>query len=300
MFIESIQPFNQPSSVERVTRLLAVICCTLASACSGDGASNSEPPPPTVPARCAQPGTPQTPVRAGESRDERRSAGEQMLRLDESVVPTLFFSDGQGNGVREDTPDDTVVYRALPGQPDIAQLIDTDGEPLTWGEVRQARGQAEVRCEAEGSRIVIDASDLRPNGVYTGWLAFFHEPGFAALGPSSLLAISPIGPTDGSQSVFVASASGHGELEAMTPKAQATVPFLGEVSIPQCLLDVFEVHVVLAYHPDGNTCGDNPCENDAFVEHLAWMIQEGQAYRAETDPMSTPAASAGEAPGVCL
>jgi hypothetical protein len=207
-----------------------------------------------------------------------------MIHLDQSVVPTIFFSDGEGNLVDDTTPDATAVYRALPGEPDIALLTDTDGEPLTWGEARKARGQAELHCEDEGSRLIIDAHGLRPHGVYTGWLAFFGEPGFEAAGLSSLMAVSPVGPTDGSQSVFVASASGHGELEAVTPAAKASITYSAEVSIPKCLLDTFEVHVILAYHPDGRTCGDNPCEDEAFVEHLAWVVREGEGPEAADEP----------------
>ncbi len=322
MFIQSTQSFAQSRSSRQQTNpsatavtsrpqsvksasllligsLLAPICGSGLIACSDDAASDRDSTTTHEVLGGGRPkaSTPKTKTK----QEEPPPAAERMLRIEESVIPTLFFSDGEGNVVTEDTPDDTIVYRALPGEPDMFQLTDTEEQPLTWGKARQATGQAEVHCDAAGSRIVIDARGLIPNGVYTGWLVFFGEPGFAEVGLSALLAVSPVGPTDGSESVFVASESGHGELVAMTPKAEATVPYAADVSIPQCLLDTFEVHVVLAYHQDGKTCGDNPCGDDTFVEHLAWVINEGHAYEPEARLMSFPTGP-GErtAPHSCL
>jgi hypothetical protein len=200
------------------------------------------------------------------------------LKHEDPVVPALFFSDGEGSLVDESTPERTAVYRALPGQPDIAPIFKTDGTALTWGETLQATGTARLSCEEDGTRLRIEAKHLLPEGVYTGWLALFERPGFASAGLDATLAISPVGPTDGSESILVADARGRASLETVVPRAKATVPFVsGEPEIPSCLLDAFEVHVVLAYHLDGKTCGDNPCEVDQFVEHLAWIVVEGDA-----------------------
>jgi hypothetical protein len=46
------------------------------------------------------------------------------------------------------------------------------------------------------------------------------------------------------------------------------------VQVPECLLDSYEIHVVLAYHQDGKTCGDNPCAEDTFVEQIAWVATQ--------------------------
>ena len=239
-------PSHAPAAAHRARRpalitLLTLAVCGITTAC----VAGSDPEPPAV-------------THAG------------------GVVPSLFFSDGHGAVVDDDTADDTAVYRALPGKPDIAPLVDPDGTPLTWGEARTARGKLKVICEEAGTRIEVDADALRPNAVYTAWLAFFREPGFVTAGTEALLAVAPVGPSDGGQSVFETDASGRGQLSSVTPAGQATVVYAEEVDMPACLLDTFEVHVVLAYHPDGNTCGDNPCADPDFVEHLAWIIQQGE------------------------
>jgi hypothetical protein len=200
----------------------------------------------------------------------------ELSKYDNPVVPTVFWATDDGQPITENTPDSEPMSKNLVMSGGFAPLFDTDGSRITWGEARAVTGTLKIKCQSEDTKVQIKAEGLRPNGVYTGWLAFFQPPGFAEVGLASITAISPVGPADGSESVLIADELGRASLTASVAQGMATVPLGGEQDIPSCLLETYELHVVLAYHPDGNTCGDNPCAEDRFVEQAAWIVtQEG-------------------------
>lgn len=154
-----------------------------------------------------------------------------------------------------------------PSQPDVLDpVFKPDGQPLTFGEFYEASGTASVNCTKKGTHVVIKASGLIPKGVYTAWLLIFEEPGFT---PDfiNLTAEIPLGAPDGSENTLKASAAGEAALSAFQPA--------------DCLLDEFEFHLVLVYHPDGQTYGPTPGPADAdnplcyFVEQLAFVFLSG-------------------------
>ena len=75
---------------------------------------------------------------------------------------------------------------------------------------------------------------------------------------------------------MVASADGTAGIDARTPPGEYGVPFTEVGELPACLLDAYEVHIVLAYHPDRQTCGSNPCGETDFIEQVAWMFVAGE------------------------
>jgi hypothetical protein len=161
-----------------------------------------------------------------------------------------------------------------PNQPDVlCQVLKPDGQPLTFGEFSQASGTASVKCMDKGTHVVINASGLIPKGVYTVWLLTFAAPGFT---PDfvNLNAEVPLGSPDGTQNSFTASAAGEAAISAFHPAGSLT----GSNDVSDCLLDEFEFHFVLVYHPDGQTYGPTPGPADAlnplcyFVEQLAFVF----------------------------
>lgn len=191
-----------------------------------------------------------------------------------SVIPTVFFANQAGDGLDAATPDDVQVHKRAGDE--LVPMVTPTGARLLWGEFRKARGVARVTCEDRGTRIRITARNLLPNGVYTTWLAFFDAPGFMAGGLSTITALSAAGPPDGSRSRFDADGQGNAEYDVLVPAGMAGAPITREQAVPACLLESYEVHIVLAYHQDGQTCGYYPCEPDTFGEHVAWILAEGE------------------------
>ena len=104
-------------------------------------------------------------------------------------------------------------------------------------------------------------SGLIPNGVYTIWYASFDKAG-------NLVGVGSLGPNDGSQNHFEATANGDGELSAIMPGGRLSV--FGEAT--GCLLGGPFV-LLGVYHLDGETHGGFPgpvpgctfCEQFGFV-----------------------------------
>jgi hypothetical protein len=150
-----------------------------------------------------------------------------------------------------------------PSKPDLlSQVLKPDGQPLTFGEFSQARGMASVKYTPMGSHVVIKASGLIPNGVYTVWLMTFAAPGFTP-NFENLISELPLGPSDGSRNTITASAAGEGALSTFHAGR---------------LFDEFEFHFALVYHPDGQTYGPTPGPADALnqysyiVDHLVFKF----------------------------
>lgn len=192
------------------------------------------------------------------------------------VIPTVFFSADEGADITPETPADAPVYKRTPDG-DV-RVLSPEGEPLSWGEFATAAGTTVVTCEGDGTFVTIEADGLQPGGVYTGWLAFFDAPGFRAAGLETVAAISALGPSDGSEATLIADENGEATADIFVPAGAAGIPMGRDFDIPACLLDVLEVHVVLAYHWDGNTCGPSPCEPHTYGEQVGWIVEAGEVF----------------------
>ena len=83
---------------------------------------------------------------------------------------------------------------------------------------------------------------------------------------------------DSTDNVFVADGSGDAKLDvAVPPIASVTVAMPGKTqAVPACLLDTYELHLVLAYHLDGKTYGKTPGTPNVIAEQLAWPLAHGK------------------------
>src|SRR5438105_3537251 len=65
---------------------------------------------------------------------------------------------------------------------------------------------------------------------------------------------------------------------AMPARASVTVAMPNKTqAIPACLLDTYELHLVLAYHLDGKTYGGSPGKPDVIAEQLSWPLAHGKS-----------------------
>ena len=153
-----------------------------------------------------------------------------------------------------DSPNDLLldVDPYDPAQPDLlSQALKPDGQPLTFGEFSQARGTASVKYTPMGSHVVIKASGLIPNGVYTVWLLTFAAPGYTP-NYENLTSETALGPLDGSRNSFTASPAGEAVLSTFHASR---------------LFDEFEFQFAVVYHPDGQTYGPTPGPADALNQY---------------------------------
>ncbi len=140
-----------------------------------------------------------------------------------------------------------------------APLLAPTGKHLTWGDWSKVTGRTELKCiektgpdgkMVRGTEIHAKLEGLIPEGVYSFWIVLFGEPGFEPnfkyqVGGGSL------GPPDGSENKFVASATGSMEWT----RFQNPGPLSQFGELPGCLADQYEIHLWGAYHPDGKTYG---------------------------------------------
>lgn len=139
-------------------------------------------------------------------------------------------------------------------------VLAPDGHQLTWGEYSQVQGQASLRCGPNGTHVVIHLSGLIPKGVYTIWVFTFAEGVAGSVGAGAL------GAPDGSQSSFVASASGKGTIAVHHPAGELSA----KGSVDSCLFDEYSFHLVGAYHLDGETYGPVPAPLPPPVGGCYW------------------------------
>jgi hypothetical protein len=191
------------------------------------------------------------------------------------IIVAPFYVDAAGQPVGASTPDAMTILKVA-GSANVP-VMSPDGRAVTWGEFRAATGTATLSCEEHGTRVHVQLEHLIPNGVYTGQLVFFQAPGFKSQLFNALSGVAPIGPADGSQSKLTADASGTATLDTLVPAGAVTVAIPGKTqAVPSCLLDAYEVHVVAAYHLDGQTCGATPCAPDKQAEQIGWMFYQGR------------------------
>lgn len=148
-------------------------------------------------------------------------------------------------------------------------VIAPDGHQVTLGEWLTPTGRVSVKCINGGTHTVLHFSDLLPNATYTVWQLAFKSPGFQGNPVDNRIALGALGPNDGSGNVFHTSASGEGQLSAVTPAGPLSI----QGSMGACALDQFEVHYVAAYHFDGRTWGGTPGPNGTFAEQVGARFQ---------------------------
>jgi hypothetical protein len=193
-----------------------------------------------------------------------------------TVQPVFFYVDSHGAPIGERTPAGETMQKVIPGGAPVG-VLRPDGSPVTWGEFQRAKGTAKLACADGHTNVALTASGLIPSGKYTAWAVFFEAPGFD---PSfaHLTGMSPLGSPMGDDNIFTADASGNAKLAVAVPaSASVTVAMPGKSqAVPSCLLDTFELHLVLAYHLDGKTYGGSPGKSDVIAEQLAWPLSHGK------------------------
>jgi hypothetical protein len=164
-------------------------------------------------------------------------------------------------------------------------VVDGDLGQLTWERFAAVEGRIRVKCLTEGTHVSMHLRNLVPNGVYTAWTVLFGPPGFdggtrligepggeGALG--NVVGFGPLGPADGSENAFRASASGEGQVSTIQPGG----PLGAAGAVEQCALEEFEWHVIVGLHLDGRTHGrlfDDPESPGSAVEQAAFVFSGG-------------------------
>jgi|ERR1051326_1256219 hypothetical protein len=162
------------------------------------------------------------------------------------------------------SPPATLLWEIRGSQPVTAP----DGHQVSLGEWLTASGRASVKCINGGTHVVLHFSGLLPSATYTVWQLAFAAPGFQGNPVTNRIALGALGPSDGSGNVFHSSASGEGELSAVTPAGPLSI----QGSMGECALDQFEFHYVAAYHFDGLTHGGVPGPNGTFAEQIGFRF----------------------------
>ena len=148
-------------------------------------------------------------------------------------------------------------------------VLAPDGHQITLGEYNMVSGWADVKCIKKGTHVVMHLQGLIPNGVYTIWVLTFKSPGFNPTLPNPFVNLNgngALGAPDGSQNAFKAGSDGTAELSVVMP-AESLSNF---GSVPNCLGDVYETHIVAAYHSDQLTHGGSPGNPATWVVQFAF------------------------------
>jgi hypothetical protein len=137
-------------------------------------------------------------------------------------------------------------------------LLSADGaHQVTWGEWSGITGAVRTRCVNDQTQFTVHVKGALPKAVYTVWLAFLSQPGATAAGDP-----------EGSNNVFTTSASGEGQVSFFRPGDDLT-----PVS-PRCVLaSDDEVHLVLAYHMDGQSHGPGPGDPSTQAFHAFAIVK---------------------------
>jgi len=191
-------------------------------------------------------------------------ASEPVRNADLAIIEAELL-DTNGNSP---TSDDTPLYNkgGPPGVCDsLPPILAPDSHQVTLGEWRQASGTSSVKCIQSGTHVVIHLSGLIPKGVYSVDVVTFKAPGFDGTF-ENVIGVGALGPNDGSQNTFIASASGEGQISVIHPSGPLSL--FGEVA--SCLQDEFEFQLVGVYHLDGMSHGPTPGPSCGFVDAFAW------------------------------
>lgn len=117
---------------------------------------------------------------------------------------------------------------------------------LTMGQWLSAAGAVTYQCNGDSSTVTAQYKNLVPNAVYTMWYAYTAKKFMGCKDCPFATIDFPVGPPDGSGSVFQTNASGAGVITASMERCV-------ESGDPN-LMAMFAI----AYHSDGKTYGPSP------------------------------------------
>ena len=152
----------------------------------------------------------------------------------------------------------------------MSPIIAPDGHQVTFGEWTDVDMRVAVKRVRAGSHVVSNFSGLIPNGQFTAWILIFDAPGFDGSILANLFSFGALGLPDGSESAFVASSSGEGQISAVLPPGPLSV--IHSRGFDGCLTDEFEFHLAVAYHGDGLNHGPAP------GPVCTWAVQRASAF----------------------
>lgn len=192
--------------------------------------------------------------------DER----EPSVNLTNPITMPFFITNGYGS---TPTQPSSYVYESRRETP----VKSPDGVHLTWADFSTVQGTAQVECGANGTFIEVELTGLIPNGVYTLWNVTFNAPG---MDPSkemlNINGMGVVGPADGSENGFVASAQGTARISTTT--AGGTLSMVGDMG--HCALtDEAEWHLVGSYHLDHQTHGPDLGPAGTAVEQFGFIYK---------------------------
>jgi hypothetical protein len=174
----------------------------------------------------------------------------------------LFLADENG---KEPTDPKSKVYESRKMNPVLAP----NGHHLTLEEFDAVKGKLTMTCTQKGTRIDLKMEGLIPFATYSVWVLVFEAPGFTPDFAHEIAEGVP-GGNEGFRSSFVAGSDGKATYSEIVP--EGPMSFFG--SVTHCLLDEYEVHIVGAYHLDGQTYGGELGPDGKAVEQFGWMYQK--------------------------
>ena len=194
-------------------------------------------------------------------KDKHHDKEENAFETDEIEAVHLFLADKHG---KAPTDPHEPVYEGRKLNP----ILAPDGHHLTLEEFNSVKGTLTLTCTKKGTRVDLELEGLIPFGLYSVWVLVFEEPGFTPDFAHEIAEGVP-GGSEGFRSSFVAASDGTGMYSEIVPEGEMS--FFG--SVTDCLLDEYEVHIVGAYHMDGQTYGGELGPDGKAVEQFAWMYQ---------------------------
>lgn len=173
---------------------------------------------------------------------------------------TGFFSsvveDAAGVRPRAASDPSTLLYTSALHTP----LLAPDGHQLTWGEWRRPvtinTSLVSAKCVQKGTHVVVEATGLVPNALYSVWL--FTQVTVGA--PVSMGAV----PSLVGDNAFRTDETGAGSFNAIIPAGPLSLA--GEA--PACLFDNPVFVFQLAYHSDGQLYGGEPGPLGITLDHI--------------------------------
>ncbi|MEM9675105.1 MAG: hypothetical protein AAF992_21105 [Bacteroidota bacterium] len=182
---------------------------------------------------------------------------------DAIVIVPAFIRDKDGNPVTEP---ETLIHESSNLEPVIAP----DGHHVTFEEFSRVKGSVSAECTERGTEMTMKLTGLIPNGVYTLWnLTFLDKTFDPTVEGFNIVGVGAAGPANGSQSIFVASAEGEGQISLVTPGGDLSM----KGSIQHCALDEMEWHIIGAYHIDGQTYGPSKGPKGTVVEQFGFIFK---------------------------
>lgn len=162
------------------------------------------------------------------------------------------------------TGDATALYSKNGGQ-HLPIMTPYGTHQVTLGEFNRVSGWANLKCINAGTHVVMHLKGLIPNGVYTIWTLTYKYPGFDGVSiPVNRIGFGALGAIEGSQNsnAFTASEDGTASLSVIRPGGKLLTD--GSVNphpdyvVPNCLGEVYETHLALAYHLNNTAAAPGP------------------------------------------